>query len=214
MNPEREVKESIEFCKEIGVKHILIEADEYNIPEFVANNKERCYFCKKAIFKKIKEKAKNQGYNIVADGSNVDDDSDYRPGMKALKELGVISPLKEAKLSKNEIREICKEINLSVWNKPSMACLATRIPYGTSISRDKLKKVELAEEILLNKGFKQFRVRYYHELAKIEVLKEDIPKIISISEEIIDEFKNIGFNYITLDLEGFRSGSMNEVLKL
>lgn len=214
MNPEREVKESIEFCKEIGVKHILIEADEYNIPEFVANNKERCYFCKKAIFKKIKEKAKNQGYNIVADGSNVDDDSDYRPGMKALKELGVISPLKEAKLSKNEIREICKEINLSVWNKPSMACLASRIPYGTSISRDKLKKVELAEEILLNKGFKQFRVRYCHELAKIEVLKEDIPKIISISEEIIDEFKNIGFNYITLDLEGFRSGSMNEVLKL
>lgn len=214
MNPKREIKESIEFCKEIGVKHILIDADEYSIPEFVANDKERCYFCKKAIFTKIKEKAKNEGFDIVADGSNIDDDSDYRPGMKALKELGIISPLKEANLSKNEIRKICKEINLNVWNKPSMACLASRIPYGTVISRYKLEKVELAEEILLNKGFKQFRVRYYDNLAKIEVLKEDINKIIAISDEIIEGFKKIGFNYIALDLEGFRSGSMNEVLKL
>lgn len=214
MNPKREIKESVEFCKEIGVKHILIDADEYSIPEFVANDKERCYFCKKALFTKIKEKAKNEGFDIVADGSNIDDDSDYRPGMKALKELGIVSPLKEANLSKNEIRKICKEINLSVWNKPSMACLASRIPYGTAISRDKLEKVELAEEILLNKGFKQFRVRYYDNLAKIEVLKKDINKIIAISDEIIGSFKKIGFNYIALDLEGFRSGSMNEVLKL
>ena len=204
MNPKREIKESVEFCKEIGVKHILIDADEYSIPEFVANDKERCYFCKKEIFTKIKEKAKNEGFDIVADGSNIDDNSDYRPGMKALKELGIVSPLKEANLSKNEIRKICKEINLSVWNKPSMACLASRIPYGTAISRDKLEKVELAEEILLNKGFKQFRVRYYDNLAKI----------IAISDEIIGSFKKIGFNYIALDLEGFRSGSMNEVLKL
>ena len=214
MNPKREIKESVEFCKEIGVKHILIDADEYSIPEFVANDKERCYFCKKEIFTKIKEKAKNEGFDIVADGSNIDDDSDYRPGMKALKELGIVSPLKEANLSKNEIRKICKEINLIVWNKPSMACLASRIPYGTAISRDKLEKVELAEEILLNKGFKQFRVRYYDNLAKIEVLKKDINKIIAISDEIIGSFKKIVFNYIALDLEGFRSGSMNEVLKL
>ena len=195
MNPKREIKESVEFCKEIGVKHILIDADEYSIPEFVANDKERCYFCKKEIFTKIKEKAKNEGFDIVADGSNIDDNSDYRPGMKALKELGIVSPLKEANLSKNEIRKICKEINLSVWNKPSMACLASRIPYGTAISRDKLEKVELAEEILLNKGFKQFRVRYYDNLAKIEVLKKDINKIIAITATITTHifFTNIFF---------------------
>lgn len=214
MNPEREVKESIEFCKEIGVKHILIEANEYSIPEFVANNKERCYFCKRGIFTKIREKAESEGYDIVIDGSNFDDDSDYRPGMKALRELNIYSPLKEVEFTKSEIRALCKELKLKVWDKPSMACLASRIPYGMTITQKKLKKVELAEEFLSSKGFKQFRVRYYDELAKIEVLKDDISKIIAISQEIIDEFKKIGFTYVSLDLEGFRSGSMNEALRL
>lgn len=214
MNPEREKNEGVNFCKSIEAKHILIEADEYSIPEFVLNNKERCYFCKKSIFTKIKEIAKSEGYDVVLDGSNVDDDSDYRPGMRAIKELGIISPLKEANLTKSEIRELCKEMGLKVWNKPSMACLASRIPYGSIITKEKLKKVELAEEVLFSKGFKQFRVRYYDNLAKIEVPNDEIHKIITISKEIIEEFKKIGFTYITIDLEGFRSGSMNEVLNI
>ena len=137
----------------------------------------------------------------------------YRPGIKALKELGIISPLKEAGLTKNEIRELSKELGLSTWDKPSMACLASRIPYGSVITREKLKKIEIAEEFLLSNNFKQFRVRYYDDLAKIEVLKEDIPKVLQLSEVIIAKFKEIGFNYITLDLEGYRTGSMNETLR-
>lgn len=213
MCPERELNEAKKFCDTLGVKHILIEADEYSIPEFIENGKERCYFCKRGIFTKVKAIAKENGFNFVADGSNKDDDNDYRPGMRALRELGVISPLKEAGLTKNEIREISKELNIETWDKPSMACLASRIPYGKEITREKLKKVELAEEFLLSKGFKQFRVRYYDELAKIEVLKEEISKIISISQEIIPKFKEIGFTYVTIDLEGFRTGSMNESIK-
>lgn len=213
MCPERELTEAKKFCDEIGVRHILIEADEYSVPEFVENDKERCYFCKKGIFTKVKGIAKENGFDFVADGSNKDDDNDYRPGMRALRELEVISPLREVGLTKKEIREISKELNIETWDKPSMACLASRIPYGKKITRDKIKKVELAEEFLLSKGFKQFRVRYYDELAKIEVLKEEICKAIDISEEIIGKFKEIGFTYITIDLEGFRTGSMNESLK-
>lgn len=212
MCPHRELKEAEEFCKSIGVKHIFLDANEYSVPEFVENGKERCYFCKKGIFTKVKEVAEKEGFQSVADGSNVDDDGDYRPGIRALKELEVISPLKEAALTKAEIRQLSKELNLPTWDKPSMACLASRIPYGKEITIEKLKKVEYAEEFLLTKGFKQFRVRYYDDLAKIEVLKEEIPKVIKLSEEIILKFKEIGFKYITIDLEGYRTGSMNEVL--
>lgn len=213
MCSERELKEAVDFCKEIGVKHILIEADEYSIPEFVENGSERCYFCKRGIFTKVKQKAMENGFDFVADGSNKEDDNDYRPGMRALKELGIISPLKEVGLTKGEIRMISKELGLSSWEKPSMACLASRIPYGKKITREKLRKIELAEEVLLSKGFKQFRVRYYDEVARIEVLREEINKIIDISQEVVDEFKKIGFSYITIDLEGYRTGSMNETLR-
>ncbi|MEG1870891.1 MAG: ATP-dependent sacrificial sulfur transferase LarE [Peptostreptococcaceae bacterium] len=212
MCPNRELEEAKLFCMEIGVKHILLEANEYKVQEFVENGKERCYFCKKGIFMKVKAVAEENGFTYVADGSNKDDDNDYRPGMRALRELGIISPLKEAELTKKDIRELSKELGLKTWKKPSMACLASRIPYGKEITKEKLKKVELAEEFLLSKGFKQFRVRYYDELAKIEVLEEEISKIISISQEIISKFKEIGFTYITIDLEGFRTGSMNEIL--
>lgn len=212
MTPKRDIEGSVNFCRELGIKHILMDANEYDVPEFIANDKDRCYFCKKGIFTKVMEIAKKQGFNIVADGSNVDDDSDYRPGMIALKELGVISPLKESRLTKNDIRSFSKELELKTWNSPSMACLASRIPYGVEITKEKLKMVELSEEFLLSKGFKQFRVRYYDKLARIEVLKDEIPKIISISNEVIGKLKEIGFTYITIDLEGFRSGSMNETL--
>lgn len=212
MCPDRELKEAEEFCKSLEIKHIFIDANEYSVPEFVENSKERCYFCKKGIFSKVKEIAKEEGFDVVADGSNLDDDGDYRPGIKALKELGIISPLKEANLTKSEIRKLSKELDLQTWDKPSMACLASRIPYGKEITRDKLKKIEAAEEFLLSNNFKQFRVRYYDDLAKIEVLKGDIPKVIQLSDVIIAKFKEIGFNYITIDLEGYRTGSMNEIL--
>lgn len=215
MCPQRELKEAISLAQTIGVKHVLLEAEEYSIPEFVENGKERCYFCKKAIFTKVCEVARLQGINQVVDGSNADDIKDYRPGMRALEELGVGSPLKEAGLTKQNIRDFSKALHLETWEKPSMACLASRIPYGKEITKEKLMKVEKAEEYLYCRGFKQFRVRYYDEIAKIEVLPEDMYRLLeeTFRLALVNYFKTLGFSYITLDIEGFRSGSMNETLK-
>lgn len=214
MHSQREMKEAQEFVKNIGIKHLFIKANEYNIPEFVANDKERCYYCKKAIFTKIKEIASENNIIYVADGSNEDDVFDYRPGMKALKELEVISPLKVAGLTKEEIRLLSKQLNLPTWDKPSMACLASRIPYGVPITPEKLAMVEKGEEYLLDHGFTQFRVRYHGDIARIEVTAKEQIKFFDsdFMKQTIKHFKEIGFIYITLDLEGYRVGSMNEVL--
>lgn len=214
MCPKREQQEAFDFARSIGVKHIVIPANEYEVPEFVMNGKERCYFCKKGIFTKIKEVALEYGIQYVADGSNVDDDGDYRPGMRAIKELGVVSPLKVAGMTKEDIRNLSKQSDLVTWDKPAMACLASRVPYGNEITRDKLGKIERAEEYLMTNGFRHLRVRYYDDLAKIEVPKEEILKVIEKSDEIVDTFKEIGFISVAVDLKGYRMGSMNEALKL
>ena len=214
MNPERELEEAKKLAEKIGVRHVVLEANAFDVPEFIENTKDRCYYCKRAIFTRIKDVAAQDGIKTVADGSNSDDDTVFRPGIKAIKELGVVSPLKAAGLTKQDIRSLSKEMGLSTWDKPAFACLATRIPYGSIITREKLFMIEEAEEHLLSLGFKQFRVRHHGDIARIEVLPEERDRLLDdkLIGEVISSLKKIGYTYVTLDLEGFRSGSMDEVL--
>lgn len=215
MHTEREFEEAKEYAKQIGVKHIIIQMGEMQMKEFVENNPDRCYHCKKEIFSNIKEAAKLHNINYVLDGTNIDDLGDYRPGMKAIEELEVLSPLKEANLTKKDIRELSKILNIPTWDKPSFACLASRIPYGNKITDEKLRMIELGEELLLSFGFKNMRVRHHGEIARIEVAKEEMSKFfdLDLMDKIGEEFKKIGFSYVALDILGYRTGSMNEILK-
>lgn len=210
--PESELNDAIRLAGEMGVRHIVFDSNELEIPGFSENNPNRCYFCKSDLFEKLKEKAGELGYLWVADGSNSDDLKDYRPGRDAAVELGVRSPLIEAGLSKNEIRELSRELGLDTWNKPSFACLSSRFPYGTEITVDGLKKVGRCEGALREAGFSQYRVRYHGEVARIEVPDDEMPRLLNndIKERLVKVFKEEGFTYITLDIEGYRTGSMNE----
>jgi uncharacterized protein len=214
MNPEWEFEEARRLAEAIGVRLVILEADAFAVAEFKENRKDRCYYCKRGIFEMIGEVAAENGITYVADGSNADDESDFRPGTRATKELGVVSPLKEAGLTKDDIRRLSKEMDLATWDKPSFACLASRIPYGTPITEEKLRMIEGAEEHLLKLGFKQFRVRHHGEIARIEVLPSERQRLFSdgLIDGIVSRFKEMGFAYVTLDLEGYRSGSLNEVL--
>lgn len=178
------------------------------------NGPKRCYYCKKSIFTKVKEIAKKNNIEHVLDGTNLDNLGDYRPGLKALEELNIVSPLKECNLTKNEIRVLSKKMNLSTYNKPAFACLATRIPYGTKINNDTLRIIEKGEKYLLELGFSQFRVRHHNDIARIEVEKSEIHKFFSndILEKTDNKFKEIGFKYTTLDMNGYTTGSMNKAL--
>ena len=206
----REFEEAKAFCKKYGIRQIIVETDELEIEGFRKNPPNRCYICKKNIFEKILEAAAQNGFKYVAEGSNTDDD--YRPGMKALRELGILSPLKAAILSKSEIRALSKKLGLPTWDKPSFACLASRFAYGEEITKERLQIVEKAEQLLFDLGFKQLRVRLHSNIARIEVLPQDFEKAISNREKICSELKKLGLAYITLDLNGYRLGSMNEVL--
>lgn len=210
--PEREFKEASSFCKDQGIRHVMIVSEELDDPEFGKNPLNRCYLCKKQLFGKILEVAGQLGIGHVIEGSNVDDLDDYRPGRQALSELGIQSPLLKAGLRKEEIRMLSKELGLPTWDKPSFACLSSRFPYGEEITKEKLKMVELAEQYLLDLGFKQVRVRHHGEIARIEVSPEDRLKILEQQEkeDIYQVFAKIGFSYTTLDLKGYRCGSMNE----
>lgn len=211
MNPKHELYEAREFINQIGIKHLEIDADEFNNKDFIKNDKDRCYYCKKELFKKLKNLASQKNLNFVIEGSNIDDTSDYRPGLKAISELGIKSPLIQSNFTKSEIRALSKNLNLPTWDKPSFACLASRIPYGTQISYDILKMIEEAELYLINLGFKQLRVRYHNNLARIELLQQDIKKIFEngLQNQIYDKFKQIGFIYVTIDIIGYKTGSMN-----
>ena len=211
--PKRELEQAKQYTKSIGIKHITINSEETEIDNFSKNPIDRCYYCKKELFTKIKQIATEKHLNYVLDGSNVDDTTDYRPGAKALKELGVISPLKDVKLTKKEIKELSHAMHLDSWNKPAFACLASRFPYGVEITKSRLEQVENAESFLYSIGIKQFRVRYHNKIARIEVDKNDFQPILLHSDEIVKEFKELGFKYITLDIEGYRAGSLNEVFK-
>lgn len=213
--PERELNEAIKYAKDFGVKHIIISSEELDIEGFASNPKNRCYYCKKELFTKVKEVALENGIEYVFDGSNLDDNGDYRPGMQAAKELLVASPLKEAGLTKKDIRDLSKEYGLATWNKPAFACLSSRFPYGNKITLPKLKMIDKAEQFLLDMGIRQVRVRHHGEIARIEVAPEEREKFFNIEfmDKISSKFKEIGFIYTTLDIAGYRTGSMNEVLK-
>lgn len=212
--PEREYKEAVEFASTYGIRHMTIVSEELEIEGFADNPKNRCYFCKHELFSKIQDIAKELGMKYVADGSNKDDLSDYRPGMQAANELNVVSPLKEAGITKKDIRILSKEMGLPTWDKPSFACLSSRFPYGHKITPEKLQMVDKAEQYLLDKGFRQVRVRHHEEIARIEVSAEEMTKFfdVELMNSVNDKFKEIGFKYVALDLKGYRTGSMNETL--
>lgn len=196
----------------MGVELLEINPIELNAPAFRDNPSDRCYHCKKAIFGQMQEIAEARGYMAVLDGSNFDDLNDYRPGHKASRELGIISPLQEARLTKAEIRELSRELGLPTWNKPSFACLASRIPYGSAVDSLKLRQVEQAEELLRSLGFKQYRVRHHGSLARLEVLTEDMVMLLQLRDRVTSELQRLGFTYVAMDLRGYRTGAMNETL--
>ena len=210
--PEREYEEAAAFAAQLSVKLITVDFDESEVPGFSENPVDRCYFCKKALFSKIKAVAIENGIAFVADGSNLDDTGDYRPGMAALKELCIVSPLKDAGLTKEDIRALSREMDLPTWDKPSFACLATRFPYGEAITKEKLAAVGRAEQFLLDQGFRQVRVRCHGNVARIEVPAEDRARLLSgdLADKTYEAFKKLGFSYVALDLLGYRTGSMNE----
>lgn len=212
--PDHEVEEAVSRAAELGVRLRSIHTDELDREEFASNPPERCYFCKLELFGKLREIAREEGLPVVADGANVDDASDFRPGARAAAELGVRSPLREAGLTKQEIREISRELGLSTWDKPSFACLASRFPYGDRITRQELLKVRAAEQVLRDLGLRQFRVRNHGQMARIEVEPSDIALVIQPENRtrIAEEFHRLGYLYVTLDLEGYRTGSMNAPL--
>lgn len=213
--PRAEIQEAQEFCRRYGIRQKLVAIDVLGL-ECVKNNPpDRCYHCKRGIFEHMIEAAAEDGISMMAEGSNLDDEGDYRPGMRAIRELSIRSPLKEAGLGKAEIRELSKRMGLDTWDKPSMACLASRVPYGDKLSKEKLYAVERAEQLLHSFGIRQCRVRIHGSLARIELQPEDFKLIMTADNrnKIIAACKEFGFSYVSLDLEGFRSGSMNEILK-
>jgi pyridinium-3,5-biscarboxylic acid mononucleotide sulfurtransferase len=215
IHPKTDVNAAKAFTKRSGIRHLLIHSTEMDFPGFIANTPDRCYVCKKIIFKQIIETAMAHGIRTVAHGINVDDEKEFRPGTKAAREMNIRSPLLDAGLTKQDIRMLSKEMGLSIWNKPASGCLATRIPYGETVTQEKLNMIETAETFLAGQGFFHCRVRHYGELAKIEVPVRDLEQLLSpsIRTVIIDAFKKIGFMYVTLDMEGYDSGRLNRSLK-
>lgn len=212
--PRRELEEAKEFCKKEGIRQVIFESEELNIEGFSRNPVNRCYLCKKELFQKIQEIARENQMAYIVEGSNVDDEGDYRPGMQAVAELHIKSPLREAGLTKKEIRLLSKELGLATWEKQSFACLSSRFVYGETITREKLEMVDKAEQLLLDMKFTQVRVRIHGTMARIEVLPEEFPRMLEETnrKQITEQFKAYGFTYVTMDLTGYRTGSMNETL--
>lgn len=212
--PERELKEARDFCAQNGIEQVICQSEELDIEGFRQNPKNRCYLCKHELFEKIWDIARERHISAVAEGSNMDDNGDYRPGLIAVKELGVKSPLRESGLTKAEIRQLSKELGLPTWNKQSFACLSSRFVYGETINEEKLGMVDKAEQLLLDLGFYQVRVRIHGTIARIEILPEEFEKLMEkkTREMVYEKLKELGFTYVTLDLRGYRTGSMNETL--
>ena len=214
--PKRELDEAMAFCRAEGVRHEILDIDELDIPGFAENPPDRCYLCKKTLFERLLAFAGDNGLASVLEGSNVDDDGDYRPGRRAIRELGISSPLREVGLTKNEIRALSRQMGLPTADKPSFACLASRFPYGERITAAGLERVENAEQWLLDAGLglTQLRVRSHGDMARIEVPPDAIPRLAASADEIAAVLKGFGFKYVALDLLGYRTGSMNETLAL
>lgn len=212
--PEKETQEAIDLAKKLNIRFKVIRTRELDNPDFSNNPPDRCYHCKTELFSQLKDIADKEGLSFVLDGSNFDDTDDYRPGLQACEELGIRSPLKEVEMSKDEIRILSKQMNLLTWNKPSMACLASRFPYNTEIDKISLERVAKAEEYLRSLGFSQVRVRHHDQIARVEVEVEALQKLVepSLRAKIVENLKRLGYTYVTLDLAGYRTGSMNEPL--
>ncbi len=210
--PKEERTYSQRMCRKIGVRHKIIKTFELKNKKFISNPIDRCYFCKQELFTKLISIARQNKLNFVLEAGNLSDKLDYRPGSIAKKELKIKSPLAEARMSKENIRKLSRKLGLSSWNKPSLACLASRIPYGTKITAGLLSRIDHAEEYLIGLGFKQIRLRHYNGLCRIEADKNDLHRLLNKREAVVKRLKGLGYNYITLDLEGYRTGSLNEVI--
>jgi len=212
--PKRELNEAKDFCEQQQIRHFICESEELDIDGFSHNPKNRCYLCKHELFEKIQKIAEQEKITAIVEGSNLDDNGDYRPGLTAVAELGIHSPLRSIGFTKEDIRALSRHFGLPTWNKQSFACLSSRFVYGETISREKLGMVDKAEQLLLDLGFHQVRVRIHGMIARIEIMPEEFPKIIQedIRSQITESFKSFGFTYVSLDLTGYRTGSMNETL--
>jgi len=212
--PERELKEAKTLAELIGALHLIIDTEELSAPGFASNPPHRCFLCKSELFSKLTQIAKEHGIPWVFDGSNADDVGDFRPGRKAARQLGVRSPLEEAGLGKEEVRTLSKMLNLPTWDKPAFACLSSRFPYHTKITESALQQVENAEDFLWNLGMREFRVRHHDTIARIELGEKELSLFLETGRwnEIVLHLKSLGYKYVTLDLEGYRTGSMNEIL--
>ena len=211
---ETEIEEAARIIGDIGARHLVIETNEMQDDAYKANSIDRCYHCKKILFSDLVKVAEEHNIDFILEGSNADDLNDYRPGLKAIEELKIRSPLKEAELTKEEIRSFSKAMGLKTWDKPAFACLASRIPYGTEITNDKLRRVDKAEFYLRSLGFYQVRVRDHGDIARIEVLSSEFDRLFrnGLIEQITGKFKELGYLYVTVDLEGYKTGSMNKVI--
>jgi uncharacterized protein len=212
--PKRELDEAAAFCEREGIRHFIVDSEELDIDGFSKNPKNRCYLCKSELFTKILELAEKNGIEQVAEGSNTDDDGDYRPGLQAVAELGILSPLRHVGLSKAEIRDISRDLGLPTWDKPSFACLSSRFPYGEDITPERLRMIDRAEQYLLDLGVKQVRVRHHDNLARIETDPDGFGLLTepALRKQVYAALKNIGYTYVSLDLLGYRTGAMNETL--
>ncbi len=214
--PQAEMEEAIRLAQLIGIRQEFVDTDELEDPNYASNPTNRCYFCKTELFTKLIPLAKEMGYRHLVYGAIMDDIGDFRPGMQAARESSVRAPLQEAGLDKEEVRELSRRWQLPTWDKPSFACLSSRFPYGSQITREKLNAVETAEQFLRESGFRQFRVRHHEKIARVELVPEEMPRLFAengLRQRLIGVLKALGFEYVTLDLAGFRSGSMNEPLQ-
>lgn len=214
--PKRELEEAVAFCKQEGIEQVIVDSEELEIEGFRHNPKNRCYLCKHELFEEMLEVAKQYNLAFVAEGSNMDDNGDYRPGLQAVAELGIKSPLRYANLTKSDIRKLSKSLGLSTWDKQSFACLSSRFVYGETITEEKLHMIDWAEQLLLDMNFHQVRVRIHGTMARIEVLPEELERLIQPENrvKIVESFKHYGFSYVTVDLQGYRMGSMNETMNV
>jgi pyridinium-3,5-biscarboxylic acid mononucleotide sulfurtransferase len=216
IHPEREIEFAKKFAENFGIKHIIMQSREMILPDFLANTRDRCYVCKKLLAEDLLELGSKMGIKHVAHGANVNDLDDFRPGFRAAEEMGIIAPLVDAGMTKKDIRTLSKKMGLDIWDKPSMACLASRIPYGIPVSEEALNKIDQAEQFILSLGFISCRVRYHNEVARIEVSPNDFKKLFDNKTRtaIISKFKGIGFLYVSMDLEGYIQGSLNRSFSL
>jgi len=213
--PPGELDAAKNFAESLGCRHIVLDSHELTNPSFSQNPVNRCFFCKDELYRISRAEADKLGIETIVDGTNLDDLKDHRPGLKAADEWGVRHPLVEAEMTKDEIRRYSRELSLPTWDKPSSPCLSSRFPYGTEINPQRLKQVGNCELFMKQLGFREFRVRYHGDLARIEVSQHEIDRLFdkSIREAIVKKFKEVGFNFVSLDLQGFRSGSLNEALQ-